>query len=247
MAVLCMGMTGYVHADGEVAATPYRPTVSNPAELSAPGWLELEAGWAHATGDGPSRLSLPYTAKLAFTQDWGVLLGGELWVHERDDGTSTSGHGDTSFTVKHRIATGDEHQNFGIEAGTKLPTARRGLGSGKPDWTVNGIYSLDFAENWRLDANLGVTRQGAPDAGQGRLSTLWAAALSRGSGAWTLAGELSGTHQTGTDDSVQAMAAAAYALTPRIVLDTGMSSTWQGSQRQQTLFVGVTWLAGKMF
>lgn len=37
-------------ADEAPAATPYRPTVSNPAELSAPGWLEVEAGLARTKG-----------------------------------------------------------------------------------------------------------------------------------------------------------------------------------------------------
>jgi len=31
--------------DSTPTATPYRPTVSNPATLSEPGWLEMELGW----------------------------------------------------------------------------------------------------------------------------------------------------------------------------------------------------------
>jgi len=241
-----MGMAGFAQAGEEVAATPYRPTVANPAELPAPGWLEVEAGWLRAAGEGPSRNAMPYTAKLAFNPDWGVLAGGELWARTREDGGTVSGRGDTMIMLKHRIAV-DARRAFGIEAGVNLPTARRGLGSGKPNWTVTGIYSVDVAEDWRLDMNTGLTRLGVPGADESRSVAAWAASVSRGVGNWTLAGELSGNHQAGVSDAVQMLAAASYAVTPGMVLDAGVSVEQQGSQRQNALFFGATWLAGKLF
>ena len=52
-----------VHAadDGGPAVVPYRPSVSTPAQLSAPGYLELEAGGLRASDNGASRTTLPYT------------------------------------------------------------------------------------------------------------------------------------------------------------------------------------------
>ncbi len=227
----------------DVSATPYRPTVANPAELSAPGWLELEAGWIHGHGDGVSRQGVPYLAKLAFDEDWGFMLGGELWA--RDRVADLSGPGDTSVTVKHRMATGSEKLNFGVEAGINLPTARKGLGSGKADWLVTGIASLDFAEDWRLDTNLGVLRQGVATSGVGRVVLPWAACVSHGMGAWTEAGELSGEHQSGAAERVQGLVAISYAVSPRVVLDAGFSHANQGGIGEQSIFAGVTWLAGK--
>jgi hypothetical protein len=65
----------------EATATPYRPTISNPAELSEPGWLELELGWQRISGGSDKRRdSMPLTAKLAFSDDWGVLVGTEARV-----------------------------------------------------------------------------------------------------------------------------------------------------------------------
>lgn len=244
-AALCL-QAAAVLAQETPAATPYRPTLSNPAELSAPGWLELEGGWLRSRDGGARRSSLPYTAKLAFSEDWGILVGGEARIRETQDGNSRSGFGDTSFVVKHRIATADEDLNFGIEAGAKAPTARRGLGSGQSDWTVNGIASLDFAESWRLDANLGVTRFGAVDAGQGRTSTLWAAALSKNLDAWSLAAELSGTRQNGVPDGRQWLVAASYAVTPQFVLDLGAARSRQGGDTQRSLLFGFTWLAARL-
>lgn len=243
---IALGSAGFAHAAEEVAATPYRPTVANPAELPAPGWLEVEAGGLRDSGDGPTRNALPYTAKLAFTEDWGVLVGGELWARERDDGSSISGRGDTSVVLKHRIAV-DTRRAFGIEAGVKLPTAEDGLGSGKPDWTLTGIYSVDFAEDWRLDVNAGATRLGVAEDGEGRVAASWAASVSHGMSDWTLAGELSGSHQSGIGETVQAMAAVGYAVTSGLVLDAGMSVTRQGGEERHAVFFGVTWLAGKLF
>lgn len=239
-------IAGDAHAGDDIAATPYRPTVANPAELPAPGWLEMEAGWSRNAGDGTDRNALPYTAKLAFNPDWGVLLGGELWARDRSDGETVSGRGDTSVVLKHRIGI-DERRAFGIEAGVNLPTARRGLGSGKPDWTVTGIYSVDFAEDWRLDVNAGLTRVGAPEDGTGRIAEAWAASVSHGMDAWTLAGELSGSHRTGVSDAARMLAAASYAVTPGVVLDAGVSVEYQGSRQTGTLFFGATWLAGRLF
>lgn len=245
-AALTIVIAGSAQAGEEVAATPYRPTVANPAELPAPGWLEVEAGWLRNAGDGPTRNALPYTAKLAFNEDWGVLLGGELWAREREDGETIRGRGDASLVLKHRIAV-DERRAFGIEAGVNLPTAEDGLGSDKPDWTLTGIYSVDFAEDWRLDVNAGATRVGAPEDGEGRVAGSWAASVSHGMDAWTLAGELSGSHRRGVSDTVQALAAVGYAVTPGVVLDAGISVGREGSAAQHALFFGVTWLAGRLF
>ena len=65
-----------VAAEDPPSVTPYRPSVSTPAALSAPGWMEVEAGVQINRGNAPARRdSLPYTLKLAFTPDWGIQIG----------------------------------------------------------------------------------------------------------------------------------------------------------------------------
>lgn len=236
-----------VWADETPAATPYRPTLSNPAELPAPGWLEIEAGWQRTRGNDLRRNSLPYTAKLAFDENWGVLVGGEAHIREATPDGTLKGFGDTSITLKHRFATSDEDLNFGIEAGAKSPTAKTGLGSGKTDWTINGIASLDFAEDWRLDANLGFTRLGAVAPGESRNATLLAAALAKQISAWGLAIERSDSRQSGTPSARQWLAAVSYATTPQFVVDLAVARTRQGEERQHTLMLGFTWLSAKLF
>lgn len=242
---IVLACVGQVRGE-ELAATPYRPTVANPAELPVPGWLEIEAGGLKEYGRATKRDALPYTAKLAFSEDWGVLLGGDLHVREREGGETVSGAGDVSLLLKHRIAL-DERRAFGVEAGVNLPTAEHDLGSGKPDWILTGIYSVDLAEDWRLDLNAGVTRVGALEAGQGRMATSWAASVSHNLQRWTLATELSGSHQSGANDSVQALAAVSYAFTPKFVIDLGASLQEQDGHEDHALFFGVTWLTHKLF
>jgi len=134
-------------ADEQPAVTPYRPSVSTPAALSAPGWLELEAGVQHDRGDALARSSsVPYTLKLAFTPDWGVRLSGAAWVRQTDEsGQTVSGIADSSIVVKRRFAV-DDASAFGLEGGVTLPTGHSGISNGKADYAVNGIYSADLGD-----------------------------------------------------------------------------------------------------
>lgn len=243
---LCTGGMSAQASDG-VIPTPYRPTVSNPAELPQPGWIEWEFGLDRQHDGALRRHALPYAAKLAFDENWGVIVGGDLQVRESVEGRGKTSGGDTTLMLKHRIATGDPDRNFGVELGFKAPTAGAGLGSGRTDWTINSVLSQDFAGSWRLDANLGATRLGGSETGQGRTLTQWAASLSRVAGEWTLAGEISGQRQGGVRAGAQWLVAASYALSPHCMVDAGFRRGLQGWRGQHALFVGGTWLVGRLF
>ena len=233
--------------DDPPSVTPYRPSVSTPAALSAPGWLEVEAGVTHERAGDPSRRdSIPYTLKLAFSDDWGVRIGGDAWVRQRDAaGTRLSGGGDTTIVLKRRFAV-DEGSAFGLEGGVNLPTARSGLGSGKADWSVNGIYSADIGP-WHTDLNLVATRVGAVDPGTGRGQLLWAASLSRTlNDRWGVVGEFSGTRQRGVDGSAQFLAAASYNVSRSLALDAGVARSLR-SGREWSAFAGLTMLVARLF
>ena len=235
-------------ADDGPAALPYRPSVSTPAALSAPGWLEVEAGLQHQH-DGPAarRDSLPVTLKLAFTADWGVRVGSDAWVRARDADQRDSGFGDTGIVVKRRFAV-DEQQAFGLEAGVVVPTAGRGIGSGsgKADYGVNAIYSADFGA-WHTDLNATATRVGAVGAGSGRVQWAGAAALSRSFDAWGVVGEVSGSRRSGETSSRQLLGALSYSVSKRLVVDAGMARSLRSGPPQWSAFTGFTWLAMRLF
>ena len=235
-------------AEGEPSATPYRPTVSNPAELSAPGWLEVEAGLARTKGGGAAwQDDTPWLLKLAISEDFGVLLGGDAHVRQTDlTGAVLSGRGNTSLTFKHHWAV-DESAAFGLEWGAKFATADDGIGSGKRDVGFNGIYSRDIG-NVRIDANLGATRLGLIEQGLARWQYPWAVAVSRPFGEdWNLAIEESGVHRRGAATATQLLVAACYSMTKRLVLDGGMVSGTSNTAPKWSAFMGVTYLAAKFW
>lgn len=230
------------------SVTPYRPSVSTPAALSAPGWLEIEAGVLRSRGAGTERRdSVPYTLKLAFTPDWGLRFGGDAWVRQDDgSGRRISGAGDSSIVLKRRFAI-DDASAFGLEAGATLTTGRDGIGSGKSDYSLNAIYSADIGA-YHTDLNLASTRIGAVGPGVGRMQTLWAASLSKSiNDRWGVVGEFSGTRQHGEQATAQFLVACSYNLSKSLTLDAGLARSIRSQVQDRSFFTGLTVLGPRLF
>jgi len=250
LTVLMLGLcalSGVVHAQDDGAVTPYRPSVSSPAQLPQPGQLELELGGLSTKLDDDHRASLPYTVKLAFSDTWGVLVSGEALVSERQgDAARNRGFGDTTVVLK-RAYLVDSATAFGLEFDAKVPTARTAIGSGKADYGVNGIYSRDMAKV-HMDLNVNLTRLGAVDAGEGRIQTGASAAFSMPLDAhWGATGELSGTRRTGTDSTAQLLLAATYSPGKQLVIDVGFARGLNHAAPDWALFSGVVMPLGRLW
>ncbi|MNM35339.1 hypothetical protein D3C81_460300 [compost metagenome] len=232
--------------DGE-PVLPYRPSVASPAQLPVPGQLEFEAGGLSTKTDESRRASLPYTLKLAFTPEWGLLLEGEGYVRARDDtGRRDSGVGDTTVVLKRAFLL-DSATALGLELGWKAPTARETIGSGKSDVSLNGIFSRDLGAV-HMDANLNATRLGAPDPGTGSVQTGWAASFSTPvSARWGATVEVSGTRLRGAPATAQLLLAASYSPTPRLAIDLGMARGLTGASPDWSLFSGFVVPLGKLW
>jgi hypothetical protein len=233
--------------DNEPSVTPYRPTVSNPADLSAPGWLEAEFGGLRTLGEDHSRDdSAPWLLKYAFDENYGLLLGGNAYVGAQTPGApNSSGAGDTSIEWKQRFPVADK-MAFGIEAGVVLPTAARGLGVGKPQWLANGIFSTDLGA-LHLDLNLGEAHGGTQPGNISSWQTTWAAAVSAPVfGDWGAAFEISGTHQRGIATQSQALFALNYNASRRLSLDTGIAYGLTQAIHDRSVFAGATVLLGRL-
>ncbi len=233
-------------ADDAPTVTPYRPTVSTPAALSAPGWLEIESGWI-TTGAGLNRRqSLPYSLKLAFSPDWGIRVDGEAAVAAfLDNGNRSYGLGDTSFVLKRRFSINDRSA-FGMELQIGTPTAKEPFQSvsGRTDYTINSIYSADLSETYHVDLNYAVTRLGVAAPAQGQEQNRWVAAVSRTlPRSWALAGELSGTSQAGAEQTRQILLAASYTSSRSVCWDFGVARGLTAASPQWSVFAGVTVLA----
>ena len=250
LAIAALGCAAAAHADddGGPGVVPYRPSVSTPAQLSAPGWLELEAGGLRATGPGggSSRMTLPYTLKLAFTPDWGVRIGGDAWVRQAAPGAVQTGVGDTAVVLKRRFAVSDATA-WGLELGETFPTAKADIGVGHAQTTVNAIFSSDFAPAWHTDINLNETRQGGSGSSSA-WQTGWAAAVSRNlTDAWGAVGEFSGTHQAGTPGAAQFLAAASWSASNAAVFDFGAAHGLNDASPRWQVFAGVTLRLARLF
>jgi len=229
-------------------ATPYRPSVATPAQLSAPGWLEVEAGGLPARFvDGSKRDSLPVTVKLAFTPDWGVRVSTDAWARLSEaDGTRTSGGGDTAVVVKRRFAV-DDASAFGLEGTVSFPTAKSSLGSGGTDISLTGIYSVDLPAGLHADVNLEATRLQRVDAGTGHVQWLWAASLAKTiDERWGVTIEPSGTRRQGADGTAQLLGAVTFNASRRVVLDAGLARSLRHGERERSAFAGITWLAARL-
>jgi len=217
--------------------TPYRPSVSTPAQLPFPGQLEFELGGLGMSG-ASRRGSLPYLFKFAFSSEWGLLVGGDAHVWSRGEDGRFEGVGDTNVTLK-RAWVVDDATAFGVEVNVKLPTAKDPLGSGKADYDVNTIYSQDLGPV-HMDANLNLTRLGLVDTGTSRTQLGWASAFTVNlSGRWGMIGELSGTHRAGADSATQLLCALTFSPSKVLTFDMGLSRPLRPRPAATSLFAGV--------
>lgn len=243
IAVLSIPVAAIADDSGDaLKATPYRPTVSNPADLPVPNHFEWEAGGYNERDPGDARhASVPYLLKYAFTEDFGLLVGGESYVADRLGDETTRGWGDTSITMKFHHAL-SETTGIGLEAGATVPTASHDLGSGHADYTVNGIVSTEAAD-WGIDINLGYTRLGISDPGTSRDQLSWAVAASHDlRGKLGFAAEVSGSAQRGTRGEAQFLSALSYTAAPTLVFDWGALVGLNKESPRYGVFAGLTML-----
>jgi hypothetical protein len=227
-----------VLAQQVATVTPYRPSVSNPAQLPTPGQLEFEGGVLSTRG-GDRRDSVPVLFKLAFSEQWGVLAGGDAFVSARDsDGGQLRGIGDTSLVLKRAFIV-DGATAFGLELGAKLPTARTGIGSGKADYELNTIFSKDFGQ-LHMDGNANLTRLGAREPGTGRnqsgLSLSFSTEVAE---RWGVNAELSGTQRSHADNTAQLLLAATYSPSKSMTIDAGVIHGLNAASPDWALFTGI--------
>jgi len=235
----------------EPGATPYRPTLSNPAQLSAPGYVEMEMGWQSLKEKSTDdyRHSIPYLFKLAFSDNIGLLIGGDtLIVNDFDQGSTLSGFGDLTPLLKLNVPLPSHPASaLGLEIGTKLPTAPQTIGSQQTDYLVTGIYSRGIGA-LGMDLNLGYTRLGGAPGEEGKNQLFWAASTAYGlTERWSVAGELAGTVRQGVKPFTQFLTSTSYFFTPRLVGDMGAAFGLNGGSQEWTMFAGMTILLGKVW
>jgi len=228
----------------ELAATPYRPTVSNPAYLPVPNYVEIEMGWQSLKAKSTDRYrhGVPYLLKYAFTERIGMLIGGEVVVIEdQTEQPTQAGFGDITPLVKlvHPLNT-TMPSALSLEGGIKFPSAPQTVGTDQTDYLLNGIYSIAFGP-FGMDLNLLYTRLGGVSGDQGKNEVGWVTTFSYSlTERMGIAGEFFGSHREGVRPFLQYLSAVSYAITPRVVGDAGMAFGLTSASQEWTLFTGLT-------
>ncbi|WP_411726900.1 transporter [Methyloglobulus sp.] len=222
--------------------TPYRPTVSNPAELSALNHFEFELGTQfNQPGMIEEQYSLPFLLKYAFLENWGILVGGEAWIKAENAEHVDSSFGNTTLLLKYYHPLSSTLA-FGIEGGVILPSAAKPLGTGRTDYSGTLIISQDIAD-LRVDLNIGVIRQGFHTKEHDRYKYNWALAASHPlSGHWGIAGEFSGVLGSQQETSSQWLMALNYTVNRQLVLDFGGSVGLTTNSDDYGAFAGFSFL-----
>lgn len=226
----------------ELHATPYRPTVSNPAALPIPGVLELEAGWLMLKEKAveAQRHNVPFLLKFAFNEHVGLLLGGSaVQVRHVDQGATVAGFGDLTPLLK--VAAPSPllpHSLIGFEAGITFPTAPTTLGSGGTDYVTNAIWSAGVGRVG-FDVNIGYTRLGLAGVAEGKNQLTWALATSLAlTDRWSMAGEWAGTSRIGVKPFSQWLTSTSYAVQPWLIIDTGVAVGLTSVSQEWSVFAG---------
>ncbi|HXZ79470.1 MAG TPA: hypothetical protein VEG30_06030 [Terriglobales bacterium] len=155
-AVDCRGQQPAV----DLTATPNRPTVTNTAETTQFGVLEIEFGINSAA----RQQSLQGLLKFGLLRDMELDWAGNPWQH--DASVHYVGVGDNSPGVRWRFLHQAKRQpTLTVEYSAKLPTAGLVEGSGEVDHVVTLLASKDLLKRFHVDANLGYTWLGRPGGG----------------------------------------------------------------------------------
>jgi len=232
------------------SANPYQPTVTIPASLTAPGWVEVELGGQSFRQPDESSLSiLPYSLKLSLTDNWAIRATGNAWiVGNGANGMHLSGMGDTSLLVKRRFAV-DDQSAFAVELGPTFATSRRGLGQTATASDLRLIYSADIG-TLHTDANVILNEYASKDVppGASRIQATYAWAWSHSfNDQWGGVIEPSAVRQSGLPTATQLLAAATYNYSKSVVVDLGATKGLNPQSPKWSAVLGVTFLAGRLF
>jgi len=237
-------------AEEEITATPNRPGVANPADVTQKGVLEIEYGWDRAFRSHAFKTLTDATGLIRFglTEDFELHLGMVNYVSQLLDNPEgrRSGVGDTSPGFKYRLSKESGiWPTLSFAYDIKIPTAskRKDLGSGRVDHNLTFLVSKEqlLGLDWDFNYQLGwIGKEGKKSFDD---SHLWALAASRPLfGPLGISGEIYGGPRVNrqTPGFASTDWAFTYTVTPRVILDAGVDIGLTSAARDITYFAGIT-------
>ena len=220
-----------------LTATPNRPTVTNTAETTQFGVLELEFG----TSAAARQQSLQGLLKFGLLRDLELDWAGNPWQH--DAPLHYAGVSDDSTGFRWRfLHQAKRKPTLTVQYSIKVPTAGPVEGSGEVDHIVTLLGSKDLPARFHLDANLSYQWLGRP---RGGFDHNWLPAFTLGyslTDKWGVAMEFSGaTRANAAAPAVtQNLWAVSYTVKPRLVLDCAVQFRVAGNVPQVAYLGGFT-------
>ena len=228
----------------ELVATPNRPTVTNTADTTQLGVLELEFGVSAAA----RQQSLQGLLKFGLLRDLELQWAGSPWQH--DASLHQAGVTDTDLGFRWRfLHQGRRRPTLSFQYNTKLPTAGTALGSGEVDHLVTLLASKDLPASFHLDANLNYQWLGRPGGG---FDHNWLPDFTLAhplKGKWGVALEFFGSTpaNAATPAIVQNLWAISYAVKPRLVLDSAVQFRVTGPVPKVAFLAGFTYSIADLY
>ena len=226
--------------ESSITAVPNRPTISTTAESVQTGVFEIEYGIEAASG----HQNLNGLLKFGILKDLELRFGNIPF--ERD--SAVAGTGDSSAGFKYRFT--EQHgkmPTFSLLYTALLPTADKGLSNTGYEHSVAVLLSKDFGQH-HFDFNEGVQFSSQTSAAFHH-NFLTAVAYSHpltAKLAWT--GELAGTSRMDVAPATATvLGALTYNVSPRLVLDGGISNEVIGRPPHVAFIAGVTYSVADLY
>lgn len=235
------------------AVNPGRPTVTDVALLTVPGYLEMESGLNYVRGKTGSDDQFSQAILFKLTNRPGnteLRLSTNGYVVQKAGGITTRGLGDTVIGIQHLFAV-QGHSSFDVSGRLeyKLPTAGANLGTGKSDLNVLLLASKDYSERLHADYNLGQASLGrsshSREVGQAFASAAFSYKLPQNFTVQTELYGFAGNSSNGTN----VVNGYGFTYTPRPdhVIDGYVGFGLTHAAPKFTVTIGHTFFLGKLF
>ena len=228
----------------DLTATPNRPTVTNTAEVTQFGVLEIEFGISSAA----QQQSVQGLLKFGLLRDVELDWAANPWQH--DASMHYVGVSDNYAGFRWRFLHQAKRQpTLTVEYSVELPTAGPVEGSGEVDHIVTLLAGKDVSARFHVDANLGYALLGRPGGGFNHNWLPTGTLTDSLTPKWQLAMEFSGATRANvrTPAVTQNLWAVSYTLRPRLVLDSAVQFRVTGNVPRVIYLGGFTYSIADLY
>lgn len=238
---------------GSIAANPNRPTVSNPANVTQYGVLELEYGWDRFwPEEGMRQTSLGGLLKFGIFCDIELRWNTTSFLSQTIAGSTHETFGDNWLGTEIRVHRQTRRvPSMAFSYAFKIPSAsaENGLGTGRVDHSFTFGASENIA-HFNLDFNFTQFLIGRPTASGFDENEQLALAFSHViHGGLQFAGEFYGQTQLNkaTPGFASSLWALTYTVVPRLVIDGGFEAGLTSGGPRRHAFVGATYSIANLY